>query len=87
MKGRRVPRHRAVRFDGDMLRNVALVDNWDHSIEHGDDVPVASVIPGANGDPWGALCHFDTARCDSKNSDMPLIMAAAKILYTLSLAG
>lgn len=106
------------RFDGDMLRNVALVDKWDISVDHGNDVPLeaaycahlhrtgepldvangaadprvpwmkgspvvsycGSVIPDAAGNPWGALCHFDSAPCDTKNSDMPLIVAAAKII-------
>jgi hypothetical protein len=107
------------RFDGDMLRNVALVDKWDPSVDHGEDVPLAaaycahlhrtgqplqvedgrtdprtpwmvtstvvsycgSVILAPGGAPWGALCHFDTARCDVKNSDMPLIVAAAAMIY------
>lgn len=112
------------RFDGDMLRNVALVDKWDPEINHGDDVPLAaaycahlhrtgeplevengatdqrvpwmrgspivsycgSVILDLAGGPWGALCHFDTAPCDAKNSDMPLMVAAAKIIYDDALA-
>lgn len=107
------------RFDGDMLRNVALVDKWDPTVDHGDDVPLAaaycahlyqtgeplevedggkdsrvpwmqtspivsycgSVIVDGEGTPWGALCHFDTARCDAKNSDMPLLVAAARIVF------
>lgn len=107
------------RFDGDMLRNVALVDKWDADVAEGEDVPLAAaycahlhqtgeplqvadgatdprvpwmqdspvvsycgaVITDAAGAPWGALCHFDTARCDAKNSDLPLIVAAARILY------
>lgn len=40
-----------------------------------------SVIVDKAGAPWGALCHFDTARCDAKNSDMPLLIAAARIIY------
>ncbi len=107
------------RFDGDMLRSVALVDKWDPAVALGDDMPLAAaycahlhrtgeplevqdgatdprvpwmagspivsycgaVIPDAQGAPWGALCHFDTASCQAKGSDMPLIAAAAKILY------
>lgn len=107
------------RFDGDMLRNVALVDKWDTEVEHGDDVPLAaaycahlhrtgtplevengatdertpwmrgspivsycgSVIVTPAGTPWGALCHFDTAPCEVRNSDMPLIIAAARIIF------
>lgn len=107
------------RFDGDMLRNVVLVDKWDPTVEHGEDVPLeaaycahlhrtgdalevadggedprvpwmrgspvvsycGSVIMEPSGAPWGALCHFDIARCDAKNSDMPLLAAAAGIIY------
>lgn len=111
------------RFDGDMLRNVALVDKWDSSVLKGDDVPIATaycahlqrtglplevedgdadprvpwmhgspivsycgaVIKDPQGEPWGALCHFDSARCDSRASDMPLLLAAATVLYSDSL--
>lgn len=120
LNGRTPHRYTGVfRFDGDMLRNVALVDKWDPAVEHGDDVPLAAaycahlhdtgqplevengatdprvpwmsaspivsycgaVIHGSHGLPWGALCHFDVARCDAKNSDMPLLVAAAKMIY------
>lgn len=107
------------RFDGDMLRNVALVDKWDAVVQQGDDVPLAAaycahlhdtgeplevedvatdprvpwmsdspivsycgaVILDLHGQHWGALCHFDVARCDSKNSDKPLLVAAARLIY------
>ena len=107
------------RFDGDMLRNVMLVDKWDPEVAQGEDVPLAAaycahlhrtgellevenghtdertpwmadspvasycgaVIPGDDGHPWGALCHFDPAPCDRKDSDMPLIVAAATMVY------
>ncbi len=107
------------RLDGEIMRNVALVDKWDSNLTHGDDVPLAdaycahlqrtgeplevaggpgdprvpwmagSKIPsycGAaiiapDGSPWGALCHFDLSRCESKQSDMPLLVAAAALIY------
>lgn len=107
------------RFDDEMLRNVALIDKWDISVEQGEDVPIAeaycahlhrtgeplevedgngdlrvpwmagspivsycgAVIQAPDGAPWGALCHFDTARCDVKSSDMPLLVEAARLLY------
>lgn len=107
------------RFDGEMLRNVALVDKWDPLVELGQDVPLASaycahlqreggpllvedgstdprvpwmaksevvsycgaLIRDEAGEPWGALCHFDTSRCDAKTSDMPLIFAAAALIH------
>ncbi len=102
-----------------MLRSVALIDKWDPSVEHGEDVPLAAaycahlhrtgeplevangstdrrvpwmagssivsycgaLIEDAEGSPWGALCHFDTASCEAKNSDLPLLVAAARIIY------
>jgi hypothetical protein len=107
------------RFDGDMLRNVALIDKWLPSVETGDDVPLGeafcahlhatgeplevvhgptdsrvpwmsgspivsycgSVICDEDGERWGALCHFDTSACESKSSDMPLLAAAASMIY------
>jgi hypothetical protein len=107
------------RFEGDMLRNVHLVDKWDPAVQRGDDVPLASaycahlertgdpleVTNGAvdprtpwmadasvisycgapilspDGTPCGALCHFDTLPCEAKNSDLPLLVAAAALLY------
>lgn len=125
LNGRTPHRYTGVfRFDGDMLRSVALVDKWDAGVEHGEDVPLAaaycahlhrtgeplevedgaedarvpwmrdspvvsycgSVILDHAGTPWGALCHFDTARCDSKNSDMPLMVAAARMIFEDALA-
>jgi hypothetical protein len=106
------------RFDGEMLRNVALVDKWLPSVERGDDVPLAqaycshlqttgeplevrdgredsrtpwmasspivsycgAVIWNDAGEPWGALCHFDSAPCDAKDSEMPLLVAAAALI-------
>lgn len=110
------------RFDGDMLRNVALVDKWLADVVVGEDVPLAqaycahlhstgepllvadgpsdsrvpwmanspvvsycgALIRDAVGEPWGALCHFDTARCDVRNSDMPLLNAAASLVFPMA---
>ena len=112
------------RFDGAMLRSVALVDKWDPLVEVGEDVPIASAycahlrrtgqplevqhgpsdartpwmsesavlsycgapILDGKGEPWGAICHFDNSRCESKYSDMPLLLAAAIVLYRPALA-
>ena len=112
------------RFDGDMLRNVALVDKWDSDLTHGADVPLAeaycahlhrtgeplqvahgpsdarvpwmagsaivsycgAVITTPGGEPWGALCHFDLSRCEAKESDMPLLVAAAARIHRAALA-
>lgn len=107
------------RFDGDMLRSVALVDKWLKGVDRGEDVPLASAycahlqrtgqalavadgsrdprvpwmaggpmasycgapIRDDTGEPWGALCHFDELPCESKDSDMPLIAAAAAVIH------
>ena len=107
------------RFDGEMLRNVTLIDKWVPGVEVGEDVPLAeaycahlkrtgeplqvahgpsdsrvpwmagsrvvsycgAVIDDDRGQRWGALCHFDTATCEAKNSDMPLLGAAATLIY------
>jgi hypothetical protein len=108
------------RFDGAMLRNVALVDKWLPQVECGGDVPLeqaycahlhrtgepletsdghndprtpwmkdsgvisycGAVIQDGTGQPWGALCHFDAASCDAKDSDMPLLSAAAALIFS-----
>lgn len=107
------------RFDGDMLRSVALFDKWDPQVRVGTDLPVAdaycahlrgtgenlevadgaldprvpwmagspvvsycgALIHDRNHAPWGALCHFDTAPCQAKASDMPLLTAAAALIH------
>jgi hypothetical protein len=107
------------RFDGTMLRNVALVDNWDPAVRRGDDIPLAqaycavlhdgadslevldsrtdgrfpqmtdspiasycgALIRDSEGEPWGALCHYDLQPCESKSSDMPLLTASAAALH------
>lgn len=107
------------RFDGDMLRSVALFDKWDPEVKAGEDLPIAdaycahlrgtgenievsdgrldarvqwmsaspvvsycgALIHDANHAPWGALCHFDTAPCQAKSSDMPLLTVAAALLH------
>lgn len=40
-----------------------------------------AAITAPDGTPWGALCHFDTSRAESKDSDLPLLVAAAAQLY------
>jgi hypothetical protein len=107
------------RFDGDTLRNVALIDRWEAAVTSGEDVPLAraycahlartgeslevehgptdtrvpwmsdsailsycgAVINATDGSRWGALCHFDTSRCDSSGSEVPLLEAAANLIY------
>lgn len=39
-----------------------------------------AVILDDRGEPWGALCHFDEQPCQAKDSDMPLIVAAAAVI-------
>lgn len=49
------------------------------------DSPVVSycgvLIRDPDGQPWGALCHYDLKPCQTKSSDMPLLAAAAGLLY------
>lgn len=40
-----------------------------------------AVICAPGGAHWGALCHFDTSPCEAKDSDMPLVVEAARLLY------
>lgn len=48
------------------------------------DSPIVSycgaVIEDDEGAPWGALCHFDLSPCESKVSDLPLLLAASRLL-------
>lgn len=52
--------------------------------------PIASycgaLIRDGGGEPWGALCHFDEQPCEAKNSDMPLIAAAAAAFHESAVA-
>ncbi len=47
--------------------------------------PVASycgaLIRDESGDPFGVLCHYDPQPCQSKKSDMPLLVAATPLIY------
>lgn len=114
-----------LRFDGDMLRSVAMVDKWLPEVERGDDIPLSqaycahlyttgqpllvedgrtdprtpwmadsptvsycgSMIRDTAGTPWGAICHFDPAPCDAKASDVPLLEAAAAVIYRAATTG
>lgn len=40
-----------------------------------------AVICDESGEPWGALCHYDTNPCEAKASDMPLLTAAAALMH------
>jgi hypothetical protein len=106
------------RFDGDTLRNVALVDKWD-AVEQLGDAPISAtfcgcarsdgvglevldgrhdprfphmadnavvsycgaVIKSPDGEPFGTICHYDLQPCQTRTSDMPLLVAAAALLY------
>lgn len=49
------------------------------------DSPVVSycgaLICDELGGRWGAVCHFDTASCDSRHSEMPLLIAAGSLIF------
>jgi hypothetical protein len=49
------------------------------------DTPVISycgvLIRDSNGKAFGTLCHYDLKRCQERTTDLPLLQAAAKLLY------
>ena len=106
------------RFDGEMLRSVALFDRWDPETRCGEDVPIDQaycgivqkigmglevpdgrgdgrypwlaesqvqsycgvLIVGPEGEPIGALCHYDLQRCQTATGEMPLMAAVAPLI-------
>jgi hypothetical protein len=50
------------------------------------DTPVISycgvLIRDAQGKAFGTLCHYDMQRCQERTADLPLLEAAAALLYT-----
>lgn len=107
------------RYDGEMLRNMALFDRFEPENQHGIDIPMADaycanvgrnreplefadakadgrflylpgspvvcysgvMISGPEGVPYGTLCHYDIRRCETRTSDIPLLKAAAPLIY------
>ncbi|RYU79319.1 hypothetical protein [Hymenobacter persicinus] len=56
------------------------------------DTPVISycgvLIRDAQGQAFGTLCHYDMQRCEERTADLPLLEAAANLLYAhLPMAG
>ena len=51
----------------------------------GVDTPVISycgvLIRDAQGHAFGTLCHYDLQRCQERITDLPLLEAAAQLLY------
>jgi hypothetical protein len=51
----------------------------------GIETPVVSycgvLIRDAQGQPFGTLCHYDMQRCQERTTDLPLLEAAAELLY------
>lgn len=49
------------------------------------ETPVVSycgvLIRDVQGQPFGTLCHYDMRRCEERTSDLPLLQAAADMLY------
>ena len=112
------------RYDGDMLRNEYLYDQFHTEVVKGEDVPLAQaycsivahtgaaleildtaalspnqVIAGSSvisycgvlirdqqGEPFGALCHFDLKPCQARVSDLPLLEAVAPLFF-IALSG
>jgi hypothetical protein len=107
------------RYDGEMLRNIALFDRSAPETQRGVDIPMADAycanvgrdrvpleftdakgdgrftyLPGSpvvcysgvlissrDGEPYGTLCHYDIQRCETRTSDIPLLKAAASLIY------
>ncbi len=107
------------RYDGEMLRNVALFDRFDPESQFGCDIPMAHaycanvgrtgeplefddckadgrfpylpaspvvcysgvLISRPGGAPYGTLCHYDIRHCETRTSDIPLLKAAAPLIY------
>ncbi|HYF43383.1 MAG TPA: GAF domain-containing protein [Ramlibacter sp.] len=107
------------RYDGDMLRNMALFDRFEPDHQRGIDIPMANaycanvgrtreplefanarldgrfpylegspvvcysgvLISTPQGEPYGTLCHYDVRPCDPRTSDIPLLKAAAPLIY------
>jgi hypothetical protein len=44
------------------------------------------LISSPEGMPYGTLCHYDIQRCETRTSDIPLLKAAAPLIYE-SIAG
>ncbi|GAB2461654.1 hypothetical protein GCM10011375_12960 [Hymenobacter qilianensis] len=57
----------------------------DPRLSHLINKPVQSycgvLIRDNEGRPFGSLCHFDTQRCQERTTDLPLMEAAADLLY------
>lgn len=39
------------------------------------------LVRDATGQPFGTLCHYDMQRCQERTNDLPLLEAAAGLLY------
>ncbi|RSK44059.1 hypothetical protein [Hymenobacter rigui] len=107
------------RFDGSLLQNDALFDQFTPALQRAEPVPMSVtfcslvgqrqqpleiqdaatdtqmqglidtevvsycgvLIRDAAGQPFGTLCHYDMQRCQERTADMPLLQAAADLLY------
>ncbi|QIL76689.1 GAF domain-containing protein [Hymenobacter sp. HDW8] len=58
----------------------------DPRLNHLTNKPVLSycgvLIRDNEGKPFGSLCHFDMQRCQERTTDLPLMEAAADLLYS-----
>jgi hypothetical protein len=39
------------------------------------------LISSPEREPYGTLCHYDIRRCETRTSDVPLLIAAAPLIY------
>ncbi|RZJ95316.1 MAG: hypothetical protein EOO60_00785 [Hymenobacter sp.] len=64
---------------------VNILDATTDPLAQGVDTPVVSycgvLIRDAQGHAYGTLCHYDMQRCQQRTTDLPLLEAAAQLLY------
>ncbi len=62
-----------------------ILDATTNPLASGVDTPVISycgvLIRDAYGRAYGTLCHYDLQRCQERTTDLPLLEAAAQLLY------
>lgn len=64
---------------------VNILDAALDPLAQGIDTPVISycgvLIRDERGQAYGTLCHYDMQRCQERTTDLPLLEAAAQLLY------
>lgn len=70
---------------GQQQAPVTILNALEDPQAHGIDTTVLSycgvLIRNEQGQPYGTLCHYDMQRCQERTTDLPLLEAAAQLLY------